>query len=117
MPLFTLLLGMLLLQMVLSSSLFWDVKGGRALLLHILVQMVCWTLHRHFAESTGLFSFGLEQTAFWANILMGLVWVDWSVQTMRTKATFIASICLSALSALALLFPHSQRPQSDQYSL
>ncbi|WP_141734452.1 sensor histidine kinase [Oligoflexus tunisiensis] len=99
MPLFTILLGLLLLQVLLTASLFWDHKGGRLLLLHLAVQTLCWTLLRHLEDSTQLFTFGMEQTVFWANILLGLVWVDWSLPARWMKILFASLVFFSAASA------------------
>ncbi len=104
MPLFTILMGILLIQMVLSTSLFWERKGGRILLLHVMVQMLCWSFFKRVGEPSTLFTFGFEQTAFWINVLLGLVWVDWSVQARAIKILFAFIISLSALSALSDLF-------------
>jgi C4-dicarboxylate-specific signal transduction histidine kinase len=104
MPLFTILMGLLLAQVLLTASLFWDHKGGRMLLLHLGAQTLCWSLLKNLEDHSQLFTFGLEQTIFWANILLGLVWVDWSVASRRIKALFIVLIFVGAASPLMQLF-------------
>lgn len=100
MPLFTILMGLLLLQVLLTASLFWDHKGGRVLLLHLSAQTLCWSLLNHLDDPSHLFTLGMEQTIFWANILLGLVWVEWSLQTRWIKNIFALMVLLGAASAL-----------------
>ncbi|HYX34487.1 MAG TPA: ATP-binding protein [Oligoflexus sp.] len=100
MPLFTILMGLLLLQVLLTASLFWDHRGGRMLLLHLGAQTLCWSLLRHLEDPSQLFALGMEQTIFWANILLGLVWVDWSRPSRGMKIFFALMILLGASSAL-----------------
>jgi two-component system C4-dicarboxylate transport sensor histidine kinase DctB len=104
MPLFTVLMSLLLAQVLLTASLFWDHKGGRMLLLHLGAQTLCWSLLKNLEDHSLLFTFGLEQTIFWANVLLGLVWVDWSVATRTIKALFIVLIFVGAASSLMKLF-------------
>src|SRR6478752_3254527 len=100
MPLFTILMGLLLIQVFVAVSLFWDYRGGRILLLHLAVQMLGWSLLKHLEDPSSLFNFGMEQTIFWSNILLGLIWVDWSLPSRLMKATFVLVVLLCAASAL-----------------
>ncbi|HET9241319.1 MAG TPA: ATP-binding protein [Oligoflexus sp.] len=105
MPLFTILMSLLLLQVLLTASLFWDHRGGRMLLLHLGAQTLCWTLLKHLEDpSSQLFSLGMEQTVFWANILLGLVWVDWSLASRPIKILFAGLILLGAAASFLELF-------------
>jgi len=100
MPLFTILMGLLLIQVLLTASLFWDHKGGRLLMLHLGAQTLCWSLLKHMEDPTLIFSLGMEQTIFWANILLGLVWVDWSIPSRMMKVFFAVMVLLGASTAL-----------------
>lgn len=104
MPLFTILMGLLLLQVLLTASLFWDQKGGRMLLLHLGAQTLCWTLLKHLEDPSQLFDLGMEQTIFWANILLGLVWVDWSVASRPIKVLFALLVLAGASTSFLELF-------------
>ncbi len=104
MPLFTILMGLLLLQVLLAASLFWDHKGGRMLLLHLGAQTLCWTLLKHLEDPSQIFDLGMEQTIFWANILLGLVWVDWSVATRPIKVLFALLVIVGASTSFLELF-------------
>jgi signal transduction histidine kinase len=97
-------MGLLLLQVLLTASLFWDQKGGRMLFLHLGAQTLCWTLLRNLEDPSQLFDLGLEQTIFWANILLGLVWVDWSVATRPIKLLFVFLVLIGASASVLELF-------------
>jgi signal transduction histidine kinase len=97
-------MGLLLLQVLLTASLFWEQKGGRMLLLHLGAQTLCWSILKNLEDSTQVFAFGMEQTIFWANILLGLVWVNWSLPSRPMKILFAFLIVLGASASILELF-------------